>query len=539
VHSDAERLRGAAGGRYRIAGALGQGPFSTAYHAIDASTGRAVAIKLFDFDPRAFPDAARHIADVLQRTAALEHPAIIAPGALELRDSAAFYVMPLMRGSVAELLRERGALSAARVEAIVHRVAAALDHAHTHGVVHRGLTPANILLDDGDEPFVADFGISDTLLAAGLATGARLARARAYAAPEQWRAQQADGHADQYALAAIAHELLTGRRRLDDLEIEGVQMLAPVEVLADVPIRKGIPLHVNAALRAALSALPANRYATTTDFADALAGRAPASAPGLPTVRGDLRLSRRWRGTKITGAVFLALTALTALDPGARAAAVRGWRTARSRISLPSARVQVSLAGADERVLPSSPSSANARSTSSNAGGAAAPNQNMRSSPSSSARSSGASASGSSDPGTSSSTTGTKGVTIQLRPSAPEFRAPARTGSGDAARSTAKATTFAAARSWASGLFARLTRGSSAATRSAYVRVTVDDGNAIVTVDGVPRGTAPSVISMSAGRHTVSVHGTASYTPASLEIVATAGDTTVASFTKATAPRSP
>lgn len=78
-----------------------------------------------------------------------------------------------------------------------------------------------------------------------------------------------------------------------------------------------------------------------------------------------------------------------------------------------------------------------------------------------------------------------------------------------------------------------------ASSRSAYVRVSVDDGSAIVTVDGIPRGTAPGVISLSSGRHTVSVHGTASYSPASLDVVATAGDTTVASFRRVNSPGSP
>ena len=127
--ADPSRVQEVVGDRYRIAEAIGRGLFSTVYRATEAATGRAVAIKVFDFDPRAFPAATRQIADVLHRTAALEHPAIIAPGALELRDAAAFYVMPLMRGSVADLLREQGALSTSRVETIVHRVADALDHA--------------------------------------------------------------------------------------------------------------------------------------------------------------------------------------------------------------------------------------------------------------------------------------------------------------------------------------------------------------------------------------------------------------------------
>src|SRR6185312_12395644 len=155
----------------------------------------------------------------------------------------------------------------------------------------------------------------------------------AYAAPEQRRGKHVDGRADQYSLAVIAYELLTGRRRIGFDSVEGIDTVAPIEVLADTPLRKDLPLYANLALRRALSASPANRFPTSTAFADALAGKVDTDVAGLPTKRADLRLTRRSR-IAAGGVAFVGLLALvTALDPRLHAAARDAWRSGAARFS--------------------------------------------------------------------------------------------------------------------------------------------------------------------------------------------------------------
>jgi serine/threonine protein kinase len=170
------------------------------------------------------------------------------------------------------LTEKRRPLPLDRVVEIVKDVAVVLDRVHAQGRVHGGLTPNHILIDDDwHATFVANDRwqiLGDTLVSV-----------RAYYAPEQWRGQKVDGRADQYALAVIVYELLTGHRRLDSAVLGGIQTLQPVEVFADVPLQPCAGLHVNAALRRALSARAAHRFPTVGAFARALV--APPPVPPL------------------------------------------------------------------------------------------------------------------------------------------------------------------------------------------------------------------------------------------------------------------
>src|SRR6185437_16876677 len=132
--------------------------------------------------------------------------------------------------------------------------------------------------------------------------------------PEQRRGKHADVRADHYSLAVIAYEMFTGRRRVGCEAVEGIDTLAPIEIHADAPLRQDLPLYANLALRRALSASPANRFPTSTAFAEALAGEATDAAIGLPTKRADLRLTRRRRVAAGFGVLVAVLAAITLID---------------------------------------------------------------------------------------------------------------------------------------------------------------------------------------------------------------------------------
>jgi hypothetical protein len=170
--------------------------------------------------------------------------------------------------SLDSLTQARRPVPIDRVVEIVEGVAAVLDAQYVQGRLHGGLTPYHILIDDDGSPRFVVYDPQRTL--------ADVMCRRAYHAPEQWREQTVDQRADQYALAVIAYELLTGSRRLDAPALAGIQTLDAVDVGPDVPLQPGAGLHVNAALRRALSARAANRFRTTGEFAHALATPPPA-----------------------------------------------------------------------------------------------------------------------------------------------------------------------------------------------------------------------------------------------------------------------
>lgn len=271
-HAEGARLQRAAGDAYRVLGPLGRGPLGAVFRAEDRTSGREVAMKLLAFDADARPDLFARVERAVQVARELAHPGILAPLAFERCDGAAFTVMPLMHGgSVDDALRARTTIPIERIVGIVRDAADALDHAHARGVVHGGIKPANLLIDAQGRACLADLGIATALCAGGGVRATLAARAQAYASPEQRRGRRVDGRADQYALAVSAYEMLTGERLLDAPSIEGIQTLDPVQVLPEVPLRRGLGVHINAALRTAVSASPASRFPTTRAFADALA----------------------------------------------------------------------------------------------------------------------------------------------------------------------------------------------------------------------------------------------------------------------------
>ena len=221
-------------------------------------------------------------------------------------------------------------------------MAASLDCAHARGVNHLGLTPENIFFDARERPVISDVGISNIVLSTDSVHGTRSARAGAYAAPEQRRKQKVDGRADRFALAVIAYELLTGHLRMEKETVQGIRTIEPIEVLPDVPLRSGLPLYVNAALRRALSAGAPNRFASASQFADALAGRAQESFESLPTTRAQLHLRRQRRAAAIFGIAAAVFVILTIVDPRLKTAVRRGWQYVAEHLTGTTRRVEVS-----------------------------------------------------------------------------------------------------------------------------------------------------------------------------------------------------
>jgi Tol biopolymer transport system component len=308
--------------RYRIEREIGRGGMATVYLVRDLKHDRQVALKVLDPELGAVLGVERFLSEI-KVTANLQHPNLLPLFDSGVADGLLFYVMPYVAG---ESLRQR--LSREKqlpVDEAIHIaicVSGALDYAHRHGVIHRDLKPENILLNDG-QPLVADFGIA---LAVSNAGGQRVTQTGLslgtplYMSPEQATGDRIiDGRSDQYSLAAMTYEMLAG----DPPHTASTAQAITAKVLTERPAsvrnaRPAVPEHVAFALQKALEKLPADRWATAAQYAEALQGRTVAGAISATASSGTMPLAstRRW---KRIAAMCAATTAV------AIAAGTFGW----------------------------------------------------------------------------------------------------------------------------------------------------------------------------------------------------------------------
>src|SRR5688572_4948580 len=198
-------------GRYQVLEELGSGAMGVVYLCVDPRLARPVAVKVLRESEVMSPEEReqyharfRHEAEAAGR---LNHPGIV-----QIYDVGPSYlVMEFLDGkSLAALLKGGVSFSVQRVCSLVLQVADAIDYAHKHGIVHRDVKPANIMLTDDGSLKVMDFGVARLDTSTLTVVGAVVGSVR-YMAPEQMMGQKVDGRADVFSLAAVAYELLTGQ----------------------------------------------------------------------------------------------------------------------------------------------------------------------------------------------------------------------------------------------------------------------------------------------------------------------------------------
>jgi Tol biopolymer transport system component/tRNA A-37 threonylcarbamoyl transferase component Bud32 len=319
------RLQSALSDRYRIDREVGAGGMATVYLAEDVRHDRRVALKVLRPELAAVIGAERFLAEI-KLTANLQHPHILPLFDSGEADGYLFYVMPFVKG---ETLRDRMSherqLPVADAIRITVEVASALDYAHRQGVVHRDIKPENILLHDGSA-MVADFGIA---LAASKASGARMTETGMslgtphYMSPEQAMGErEITARSDVYALGAVLYEMLTGEPPFTGATAQAV--VARVLTESPRPLtaqRHTIPRHVEAAVLTALEKLPADRFVSAAEFADALKDKSYSSTASLPAAEAP-SAPPRVAGRRRPGVLVQALGAALVV---ATAAALWGW----------------------------------------------------------------------------------------------------------------------------------------------------------------------------------------------------------------------
>lgn len=291
-----DRLSTAIVSRYELIRELGQGAMATVYLARDVKQNREVAVKVIR-DDVSFALGPERFRREIELVTHLSHPHI-----LPIYDSGEvneelFYVMPYVKGeSLRTKLNRERQLSIDDALRITCEVASALDHSHRHGIVHRDVKPENILLEDG-QALLADFGIARAASALGAekltATGISLGTPQ-YMSPEQGMADpNIDNRSDIYSLGCVLYEMLAGQPPFTG---RTTQALIARHTLEEVPslavVRSSVPEDVEDAVLRSLEKVPADRYATAAEFADALKGCQPT---GMRTASRNIRRSRQFK----------------------------------------------------------------------------------------------------------------------------------------------------------------------------------------------------------------------------------------------------
>jgi serine/threonine protein kinase len=265
-------------GDFEIQSELGRGGMAIVYRATEVHLARTVAIKVLPPDLTFAKGATERFQREAKTAAALDHPNIIPIYRISSAGRLFWYAMKYLEGrSLADILHEKGLLTVSETIAILEQVAVALDYAHQRGVVHRDVKPGNVMLDVNGWVTVTDFGIAKELQAGALTGSGAILGTPYYMSPEQCRGgANLTGAADQYSLAVVAYQMLSGQlpfeadSAIDVIHKHVSEAPPPLEnLLPDLP--RGV---INGISRG-MSKKAEDRFPTVQSFVNALK-RSPA-----------------------------------------------------------------------------------------------------------------------------------------------------------------------------------------------------------------------------------------------------------------------
>ncbi|HEU0030751.1 MAG TPA: protein kinase [Kofleriaceae bacterium] len=264
-------------GRYRVIEAIAEGAMGVVYRAERVKLGRIVAVKVLHEELPSELASRKRFEIEATAMAKLEHPHCAAVLDVGVHDERPYVVMDFVSGDNLRELIARGPMPIPRAVEIVRQVLSGLAHAHEHGIIHRDVKPANIMLSQkaglGDHVKILDFGLARLNDVSNLTTGI-VVGTPSYMAPEQIRGSKIDHRADIYACGILLFELLTAHKPFhsekdDPVEVCSMHLKQPPPKLADkLPGIEFGPLE--AVVARALAKNPADRFDTAEEFAAAL-----------------------------------------------------------------------------------------------------------------------------------------------------------------------------------------------------------------------------------------------------------------------------
>jgi serine/threonine protein kinase len=263
-------------GRYRIIGELGRGAMGVVYHATDPAIGRSVAIKTIRIRDITDTQQRAKLRERLFREArsagVLSHPNIVTIYDMDEVDGLAYIAMAYVNGPTLEkVLGSEAPLSGSNMLRILRQTAAGLDYAHGRGIVHRDIKPANIMTDEDGAVKITDFGIAKITAANNMTETHTVVGTPNYMSPEQVQGFEIDGRSDQFSLAVIAYEILTGERPFQGEHLSTIVYKIVAEEPADAQrINSTLTPQIDRVLRRGLSKKRDDRYPNCSNFVGAL-----------------------------------------------------------------------------------------------------------------------------------------------------------------------------------------------------------------------------------------------------------------------------
>ena len=267
-----QNLVGQTLGKYRILEEIGRGGMAVVYKAWDTINNRQVALKVLPPYFQHDTEFLRRFLEEARRTIPLRHPYIVETYEAGQADGYYYIAMEYMgSGNLASRLRTQRRLSLEDATSVVSQIAAALDHAHDQGLIHRDVKPSNILFDESGQAKLADFGIAKAANQATVTMPGTLVGTPEYMSPEQGQGQQVDERTDIWSLGVVLYQMLTGRLPFGGGNPHAtLYQVVHQRHLPASSLNRDLPRGVDRVLDKVLEKSPRGRYRRPGEMASAL-----------------------------------------------------------------------------------------------------------------------------------------------------------------------------------------------------------------------------------------------------------------------------
>lgn len=281
--------------RYELGETLGYGGMSEVHHGHDVRLGREVAIKILRADLARDPQFQERFRREAQNAAALNHPAIVAVYDTGEANTdfgpLPYIVMEYVEGrTLRDIVKTEGPMSQKRAMEVMADVCAALDFSHRHGIVHRDVKPANVMITKNGAVKVMDFGIARAMhdgQSAMTQTAAVIGTAQ-YLSPEQARGESVDARSDVYAAGCVLYELITGEPPFTgDSPVAVAYQHVREDPNPPSSVNPAVAPELDAVVLKALAKGPANRYQSAAEMRSDLVRTLSGQRPVAPMVMSE------------------------------------------------------------------------------------------------------------------------------------------------------------------------------------------------------------------------------------------------------------